>query len=81
MKRPLRIVVCKASLSNLINVSAPFSVILQLRNFYKLEFTNTSSVGKAAKQITKAIQATGLKLEVESFKFVKHSWCQEFSKV
>ena len=49
--------------------------------FYQVGFTYTSSAGKTARKITKLLQSFGFKLEFESFKSVKHSWCYEFSKV
>ena len=45
MRRQLRIVLCKESPYDLINILGPFSVI-------KVELTDSSSVGKTARKIT-----------------------------
>ena len=47
VKCPLRIVLFEESPYNLINVLGPFSVILQPLDLHEVEFTDTSSAGKA----------------------------------
>ena len=48
-KGPLPIVLCEQGPYDLIDVFSRFSVILQPLNLNKVEFTYTSSTGKAAK--------------------------------
>ena len=55
-KRPWPIVRCEwGSPYDLIHVLGPFSVILQPRNCYKVEFTNTSSAGRTTTKIKKIL--------------------------
>ena len=65
MKRQLRIVLCKESPHNLIDVLGPFLVILQPLGFSKVEFTDTSGAGKTARKITKMRRSLGYELEFE----------------
>ena len=81
MKHPLRTILCNESPYDLINVLGPFLVILQPRNFYKVEFTNTVSARKTARRITKILRSSGYSQEIESFKSMKYSSCHEFSNL
>ena len=65
VERQWRIVLCKESPYDLIDVLGPFSIILQSRNFYKGEFTDTSSAGMTV-TIAKLLQSFAF----ESFKSV-----------
>ena len=60
VKGPLRIALCKESCYNLINVSGPYSVILQPRIFHTVRFTDTRSADKIARKITKIFQSLSL---------------------
>ena len=81
MKRPLRIVLCKGSPYNLIDVLGPFSIILQSLNFFPVKFTDTFSAGKTMTKITKILRSFGFLLKFEAFKSAQYSWGYEFLKM
>ena len=53
------IALCRESPYNLIDLLGPFYVILQTKNFPKVEILSNSSTGKTVRKITKILQSIG----------------------
>ena len=61
---PGPIALCEESPYDLMAILGSLSVILQPSNFYKVEFTSTSSAGKTARKIKKILRSFGFNWEL-----------------